>query len=239
MAGKWEFPGGKIEPGESPEQSLARELAEELDVRARIGQLLCRTSYEGDGVSLELLVYRVECFEGTPVLREHEEMRWVPPGELRSFDLADSDRKVVETLYRIRGRGEASAAGVPATRARGRPGRNVRYFFALAFSEASLKVLLKVNRGTFVAGLAGIMISCPVRRVPARCAAARRSDTDEHLADLADGNPLSAHDAGADDLEEVLQDLLHVLADQPVLLRKIANQRCAGELVRDLGCRLL
>jgi 8-oxo-dGTP diphosphatase len=99
MAGKWEFPGGKIEEGETPEESLARELAEELDVRARIGKLLCRASYEGEGVSLELLVYRVESFEGTPVLREHEEIRWVLPGELRSFELADSDRKVVEALF--------------------------------------------------------------------------------------------------------------------------------------------
>lgn len=99
MAGKWEFPGGKIEPGESPEQSLARELEEELALRARIGELLCRATYEGDGVSLELLVYRVAFFEGTPVLREHQEIRWVLPSELRSYELADSDRKVVETLF--------------------------------------------------------------------------------------------------------------------------------------------
>jgi len=100
MAGKWEFPGGKIEKGESPEQSLARELQEELDVHARIGELLCCASYDGEGITLELLVYRVEGFEGTPVLREHEEIRWVPPRELLSYDLADSDRRVVETLFR-------------------------------------------------------------------------------------------------------------------------------------------
>ena len=100
MAGKWEFPGGKIEKGESPEESLARELQEELDVRARIGELLCCASWEGDGVSLELMVYRVEGFEGTPALREHEEMRWVAPRDLHSYDLADSDRQVAETLFR-------------------------------------------------------------------------------------------------------------------------------------------
>jgi 8-oxo-dGTP diphosphatase len=99
MAGKWEFPGGKIESGETPEQSLARELREELDVRARIGELLCSATYEGEGISLELLVYRVEGFDGTPMLIEHEEIRWVRPGELRSYDLADSDRRVVERLF--------------------------------------------------------------------------------------------------------------------------------------------
>jgi 8-oxo-dGTP diphosphatase len=100
MGGKWEFPGGKIEAGESPEQSLARELQEELDVNAQIGKLLCCASYQGEGVSLELMVYRVDGFEGVPVLREHDEVRWVPPGELKNYDLADSDRCVVETLYR-------------------------------------------------------------------------------------------------------------------------------------------
>ena len=99
MGGRWEFPGGKIEPGETPEESLARELLEELDVRARIGECLCCVPYEGDGVSLDLMVYRVDHFEGTPVLKEHQEIRWVAPAELRSFELADSDRTVVEELF--------------------------------------------------------------------------------------------------------------------------------------------
>ena len=98
MAGKWEFPGGKIEPGETPEESLARELMEELAVRAHVGELLCRTFYEGGGVSLELLVFRVERVEGKPAALEHTEIRWVRPEELASYDLADSDRRVVEEL---------------------------------------------------------------------------------------------------------------------------------------------
>jgi 8-oxo-dGTP diphosphatase len=97
MGGKWEFPGGKIEPGESPEESLARELDEELDVRAEIGEFLCRAFYEGEGVSLELLVYRAR-ISGSPRLVEHQDMRWVRPEELLSYDLADSDRRVVESL---------------------------------------------------------------------------------------------------------------------------------------------
>jgi 8-oxo-dGTP diphosphatase len=100
MGGKWEFPGGKIEPGETPEESLARELEEELGVRASVGEFLCGASFDGDGVSLELLVYRVRGIEGVPLLREHEEIRWVRPGELLSYDLADSDRRVAEELYR-------------------------------------------------------------------------------------------------------------------------------------------
>jgi 8-oxo-dGTP diphosphatase len=99
MGGKWEFPGGKIEPGESPEESLARELREELGVEAQVGEFLCRCSYTGEGVSLELLVYRARISSGAPRLLEHQEMRWVRPEELLSYDLADSDRKVVENLF--------------------------------------------------------------------------------------------------------------------------------------------
>ena len=99
MGGKWELPGGKIEPGETPQESLARELLEELAIRVRIGVFLCNAFYDGDGVSLELLVYRVQRLEGEPALIEHQELRWVEPTKLAGFDLADSDRKVVERLY--------------------------------------------------------------------------------------------------------------------------------------------
>ena len=99
MGSRWEFPGGKIEPGESPEESLARELLEELGVQARIGEFLCSCSYEGDGVSLELLVYRARIISGMPRLLEHQEIHWVRPEDLLSYDLADSDRKVVENLF--------------------------------------------------------------------------------------------------------------------------------------------
>ncbi|HUI71517.1 MAG TPA: (deoxy)nucleoside triphosphate pyrophosphohydrolase [Spirochaetia bacterium] len=99
MGGKWELPGGKIEPGETPQESLARELMEELAIRVRIQEFLCNAFYEGDGVSLELLVYRVQRLEGEPALLEHEEICWVRPDELAEFDLADSDRTVIQRLY--------------------------------------------------------------------------------------------------------------------------------------------
>jgi 8-oxo-dGTP diphosphatase len=99
MGGKWELPGGKIEPGESPEQSLARELAEELGVEVRVGEFLCATPFDRGDARLELLVYRVERIAGEPALLEHQEIRWVDPADLAGYDLADSDRKVVERLF--------------------------------------------------------------------------------------------------------------------------------------------
>jgi 8-oxo-dGTP diphosphatase len=98
MGGKWELPGGKIEPGETPEQSLARELAEELAVQAQVGELIGSCTWSGDGLSLELLVYRARITAGVPQLLEHEEIRWVKPTELLSYDLADSDRTVISSL---------------------------------------------------------------------------------------------------------------------------------------------
>ncbi len=99
LAGKWEFPGGKIEPGESPEDSLARELAEELGLEVAVREQLCVVRYDGADLSLELLVYRVERRGGTMELREHLEARWVLREELGRLDLAESDRLVVERLY--------------------------------------------------------------------------------------------------------------------------------------------
>jgi 8-oxo-dGTP diphosphatase len=99
LAGKWEFPGGKVEPGETPERALARELAEELGIEVEVGALAATAVYDGREPGLELLAYRVRRTAGTIELREHVEARWVAPGELAGLDLADSDRAVVERVF--------------------------------------------------------------------------------------------------------------------------------------------
>jgi 8-oxo-dGTP diphosphatase len=94
MGRKWEFPGGKVQPGETPEECLARELAEELAIEARIGQLAGTARYANGDVDLEILLYRAEYLAGTFSLHDHEALAWVEPGELESYDLADSDREL-------------------------------------------------------------------------------------------------------------------------------------------------
>jgi 8-oxo-dGTP diphosphatase len=100
MGRKWEFPGGKIHPGESPEECLRRELAEELDIETRVGGLVGTARYsnaEAD-IDLEILLYRAEYLSGTFTLRDHEALAWVEPGRLETYDLADSDRELARQV---------------------------------------------------------------------------------------------------------------------------------------------
>ncbi len=90
-AGKWEFPGGTVEAGETPEQGLARELREELGIQCRVGEFLASGCAPGPGSSIELLVFRVRDYEGTVRPVVHQEVRWVLPRDLASYDLAPAD----------------------------------------------------------------------------------------------------------------------------------------------------
>jgi len=98
FAGFWEFPGGKQERGESPEECLARELYEELGIRVRIGRYLGSVLYSSPGFSIELMAYRVSHLAGSLHLRDHEEIRWVPPNEVGHFALTEPDKLLLQKL---------------------------------------------------------------------------------------------------------------------------------------------
>lgn len=95
---KWEFPGGKVEPGETNEEALMREYHEELGIPVTIGPLLGRTSFEHHGNIHVLYAYQVFFSAHTFKLAEHTEWRWAALEEISALDFADSDRKLLPYL---------------------------------------------------------------------------------------------------------------------------------------------
>ncbi len=100
---KWEFPGGKVESGESPRAALARELQEELQVEARIGPEVARYEHAyPKRAPILIIFFRVEAFSGDPVAHEFEQIAWVPPERLPEYDFLDGDLDFVQRLSRGR-----------------------------------------------------------------------------------------------------------------------------------------
>ena len=96
---KWEFPGGKVEPGETPEAAVIRELQEELGIAARIDRELLRYEYEYPGRGRILLIfYRVVDFGGTPQNLDFEQFRWERPVMLGDYDFLEGDREFIARL---------------------------------------------------------------------------------------------------------------------------------------------
>ncbi|HWU47694.1 MAG TPA: (deoxy)nucleoside triphosphate pyrophosphohydrolase [Humibacter sp.] len=97
--GLWEFPGGKVEPGESPSEALAREVREELDVDVEIGELIHRGMTPVGAVGVDLSSYAVRLTDAVPTAStDHDRLRWLKREELNSVEWAQPDRPVVDVL---------------------------------------------------------------------------------------------------------------------------------------------
>jgi 8-oxo-dGTP diphosphatase len=100
---KWEFPGGKVEPGETPREALIRELREELDIAVSEAEELRRYAYRyADRPNFELIFYRVTEFEGEPRNLAFEKIEWTPPRALLDYDFLAGDAELVRFLARGR-----------------------------------------------------------------------------------------------------------------------------------------
>ena len=96
--GWWEFPGGKIEAGESPQEALRREIREELDTEIAVGQLLTSVEYDYPEFHMSMDCFICTIVSGQLTLLEHEAARWLGAGELWQVRWLPSDIKVIEEL---------------------------------------------------------------------------------------------------------------------------------------------
>jgi 8-oxo-dGTP diphosphatase len=98
LAGRWEFPGGKVAPGESEAQALARELREELGIEVTASSPFMRLTHDYSDRSVELSMWIVERYAGVPRGLDAQQLKWVAPAALGAEDLLEADRPFVEAL---------------------------------------------------------------------------------------------------------------------------------------------
>jgi 8-oxo-dGTP diphosphatase len=101
LAGRWEFPGGKVAPGEAEAEALARELREELGIEVEASRPFMRLNHAYADCSVELSLWIVVRFAGMPRALDGQRLKWVVPARLAEEDLLEADRPFVEALREL------------------------------------------------------------------------------------------------------------------------------------------
>ena len=98
--GLWEFVGGKIEAGETPQEALVRECREELSVTVTVGELFMTVIHEYPDLTVRLALYNAEIKSGIPKKIEHSDIRWIPVGEIGDYAFCPADVEILAELKR-------------------------------------------------------------------------------------------------------------------------------------------
>lgn len=101
LAGQWEFPGGKIELGESPKEALKRELNEELDIDAEVGELRLACTHNYGDIGILILFFDVPFWKGEPKAKHHSDLQWANISELKKIDIPEANKKNLGILLDI------------------------------------------------------------------------------------------------------------------------------------------
>lgn len=96
----WEFPGGKVEAGESKEEALIRECREELGVTLKVGKVYAELTYEYPDVTVRLTLFEARIGEGVPRNIEHADIRWIKPEEITAYPFCSADKEICLRLAR-------------------------------------------------------------------------------------------------------------------------------------------
>jgi 8-oxo-dGTP diphosphatase len=102
LGGFWEFPGGKVENGETPEECLARELYEELGILTRIGEKFAESLHQYDHGNFRILAYLVDCIGGNPRPNVHDRLEWVEIDDIAGYQLLPADIPILVSLQKLK-----------------------------------------------------------------------------------------------------------------------------------------
>ncbi len=101
----WEFVGGKVEPGETPQQALIRECQEELNVTVSVGEVFMEVVHTYPDLTVHLTLFHATIAEGSPELLEHNDLQWITPAQIPEFDFCPADEEILARIVAQYGAG--------------------------------------------------------------------------------------------------------------------------------------